>query len=70
MRNYFNLNKVVKDLNDIQETTGQKSECLICKQKRKVNQEGICLSCEKTLVKKKKEKDTEKTNLSLISENK
>ena len=70
MRNYFNLNKVIKDLDKTQEKTGQKKECLICKQKRKVNQEGICLSCEKTLVKKKKEKDTEKTNLSLISENK
>ena len=54
MRNYFNLNKVVKDLNDIQETTGQKSECLICKQKRKVNQDGLCSNCEKGFSEEKK----------------
>lgn len=56
MRNYFNLNKVIKDLDKTQEKTGQKSEGLICKQKRKVNQEGLCSSCEKTLVKKKRKK--------------
>jgi len=54
MRNYFNLNKVVKDLNDIQEKTGQKSECLICKRKRKVNQEGLCSNCEKGFSEEKK----------------
>lgn len=53
MRNYFNLNKVVKELNDIQEKTGQKSECLICNKKRKVNQEGLCSSCEKKASEKK-----------------